>query len=49
MIRNISGRAHHSPVCGFLMFGIQIAIEPFNLFLDSVCGYMSLTMILLMR
>ena len=37
---NVRGRTHGGPVCGFLVFWLQIAIEPFALIHQSVCDYM---------
>ena len=36
---NVCDRAHRGPVCSFLMFWLQIAIQPFALFHHSVCDY----------
>ena len=33
---NVCGRAHRGPVYGFLVFWLQIAIEPFALFHHNV-------------
>ena len=40
---NVYGRAHRGPVCGVLVFWLQIAIEPFALFHHSVFDYMCFT------
>ena len=39
MTINDYGRAHHVPVCGFLVFWFQIVVEPFALLHCSVCDY----------
>ena len=40
---NVCGRTHRGLVCGFLVFWIHIASEPFALFHQSVCDYMCFT------
>ena len=35
----MSSRARRGPVCGFLMFWFQFAIEPFALFYHDACDY----------
>ena len=40
---SVCGRAHRASVCGFLVFWLQIAIEPFALFHHSVFDYMCFT------
>ena len=34
---NVCWRAHHGPVCGFLVFSLQVSTYPFALF-QSKCG-----------
>ena len=40
---NVCGCTHHGPVCGLLVFWLQVAIEPFALFHHSVFDYMCFT------